>query len=166
VTSAPAGIACPGDCDENYGLGSNVDLTAHETPTDEFAGWRSCDLVDATDQRICHMSMTAAKRPTAVFRDISVTLTVTTAGTTASGLVSSDIGGIVCTPACSDSYAVGTSVTLTALASTLDDSTTVTFRDWGLTCSIDPDVPNTSNVCVVAMDASKTVTAFFTDPRF
>jgi hypothetical protein len=43
VTSSPAGVACPGDCDEAYAAGTQVVLTATAAPGSEFEGWgRAC----------------------------------------------------------------------------------------------------------------------------
>ena len=39
VTSDPAGITCPGDCNESYKKNTTVTLTASPEPTSSFTGW-------------------------------------------------------------------------------------------------------------------------------
>ncbi|MBI2632071.1 hypothetical protein HYW75_03645, partial [Candidatus Pacearchaeota archaeon] len=73
------------------------------------------------------------------------TLTVTTSG---SGIVAGT--GINCGSDCSESYNSGTSVTLTATASSGS-----TFSGWGGACS------GTGSTCTVTMNAAKSVTATF-----
>ncbi len=80
------------------------------------------------------------------------TLTVGRAGSGA-GAVTSNPAGIGCGADCSESYAEGTAVTLTATPN--DDST---FTGWsGSGCS-------GTGTCNVTMDAAKSVTATFTQP--
>jgi hypothetical protein len=78
-------------------------------------------------------------------------LTVSKAGTAASlGTVSSAPAGISCGSDCSESYASGTSVTLTASA-----PAGAVFAGWGGACS------GTASSCVVTMSAARAVTATF-----
>jgi hypothetical protein len=76
-------------------------------------------------------------------------LTVVKSGT---GTVTSSPAGINCGDDCTESYAQGTSVTLTA---TPTDS--ATFAGWSGACS--------GTTCVVTMDSAKSVTATFEDPE-
>lgn len=85
--------------------------------------------------------------PTATPLPASYALTVAKSGT-GSGTVTGS--GISCGSTCSASYTSGTSVTLTAAASTGS-----TFAGWGGACS------GTASTCTVAMTAAKSVTASF-----
>lgn len=76
------------------------------------------------------------------------TLTVTKAGT-GTGTVTSNPAGINCGATCSESYASGTSVTLTAAA-----GGSSTFAGWGGACT------GTGN-CILNMTTNLTVTATF-----
>jgi hypothetical protein len=81
---------------------------------------------------------------------IQRTLTVTKAGT-GSGTVTSTPGGISCGSDCTENYANGTNVSLTAAAATGS-----TFAGWsGGICS-------GTSTCSVSMTAARTVTATFT----
>lgn len=77
-------------------------------------------------------------------------LTVSTSGT-GSGTVASNPAGISCGTDCSESYASGTSVVLTATAASGS-----AFAGWGDACS------GLASSCTVNMSAAKTVTASFT----
>ncbi len=77
-----------------------------------------------------------------------LTLTVVTAGA-GSGTVSSDPAGIACGVDCTETYPVGTEVTLTAVA----DAGSI-FANWSGACTGTGD-------CTLTMDATKTVTATF-----
>lgn len=68
VTSAPAGIACPGDCDAPFAAGALVDLIATPAPGWCLEAW-SGDA-DCTDGRV---SMDGARRCVATFTDCPTT---------------------------------------------------------------------------------------------
>ena len=130
---------------------SSVTLTA--TPTglgaslSTFTGWSGAGC---SGTGTCTVSMSAARTVTATFTLVQRTLTVTKAGT-GSGTVTSAPGGISCGNDCTESYANGTSVTLTAVASAGS-----TFAGWsGSGCS-------GTGTCTVSMTAAKAVTATFT----
>ena len=97
------------------------------------------------------MTMSETRTVTATFTlsTVSYTLTVSRSGTGRGTITSSPIG-ISCGYDCSQSYASGTVVTLTAVAS----SGTV-FTGWSGACE------GTSTTCQVTMSSSKTVTASF-----
>ncbi|MBK8739089.1 MAG: fibronectin type III domain-containing protein [Betaproteobacteria bacterium] len=64
VSSAPAGIACPGDCGENYPGGTGVVLTAAATGGSVFSGWLgACTGASTT----CNVTLNAAKLVSATF---------------------------------------------------------------------------------------------------
>ena len=130
---------------------SSVTLTA--TPTglgaslSTFTGWSGAGC---SGTGTCTVSMSAARTVTATFTLVQRTLTVTKAGT-GSGTVTSAPGGISCGNDCTESYANGTSVTLTAVASAGS-----TFAGWsGSGCS-------GTGTCTVSMTAAWSVTATFT----
>jgi V8-like Glu-specific endopeptidase len=76
-------------------------------------------------------------------------LSVTKAGS-GTGTVTSSPAGISCGADCSENYASGTSVTLTAAA-----AASSRFTGWGGACS------GTASTCVVSMTAARTVSATF-----
>jgi hypothetical protein len=156
VGSAPGGIACPGDCSEAYTINSTVTLTATPTAPSTFGGWGgACLGVPASSP--CVVTMDAAKTATAQFNPPvpgPFTLTVTLAGT-GTGSVGSTPTGIACPGDCTEPYANGTMVTLTATPTAPS-----TFGGWGGACL---GVP-ASSPCVVTMDAAKTATAQFDPP--
>jgi uncharacterized repeat protein (TIGR02543 family) len=146
VTSSPAGISCGSDCSESYASGTSVTLTAAAASGSTFAGWSgACTGTSST----CTVSMSAAQSVTATFNPVSYGLTVTKTGT-GSGTVTSSPAGISCGSDCSENYAAGTSVTLTAAAATGS-----TFAGWSGACS------GSSSTCTVSMSAAQSVTAGF-----
>jgi hypothetical protein len=149
VTSAPVGINCGGDCEEDYNLGTVVTLSASADAGSTFAGWsgENCSGAGA-----CVAPMDRARTVRATF-DIAVlpqyTLTVQKSGA-GTGTVTSDPGGIDCGGDCDQEYDQGTPVTLSAQA----DSGSV-FTGWsGAGCA-------GSGTCQVTMDAARSVTATF-----
>ncbi len=147
VTSAPAGINCGTDCFEDYGQGTSVTLTATAAVGSSFTGWSGGGC---TGSGTCVVAMSAATTVTATFAPVMRSLTVAKAGT-GSGTVASSPPGISCGTDCSEPYAQGTSVTLTATPSAGS-----AFGGWsGGSCS-------GTGTCVVAVNAATTVTATFT----
>ncbi|MEO8672344.1 MAG: hypothetical protein ABI411_13595 [Tahibacter sp.] len=86
-------------------------------------------------------------------RDTTAAITVSKSGTGA-GLVTSAPAGINCGATCSASYALGTSVTLTAAP-----SGAAIFTGWSGACT-------GTGTCVLSADAPRAVTATFTLPTF
>ena len=146
VTSSPAGISCGNDCTETYPAGTVVTLTADPSNGSTFAGWSgACSGTNPT----CQVTMDASKAVTATFvATPRVTLDVEKLGS-GSGTVTGP--GINCGGNCSETYDVGTVVTLTA-----DAANGSTFIGWSANCP-----PTTPTSCQVTMDVSKTVTATF-----
>ena len=128
----------PGGFDIMYGLataGVDVVYGAGRT-TMAFAGQPFAGGVDAFAARISRGSSPS-----------TFALTVTKAG---AGTVTSSPTGINCGADCTESYASGTNVALTATASAGS-----AFAGWSGGCT------GTANPCTVAMSAAKTVTATF-----
>ena len=142
VSSSPAGIVCPTDCNELYRPGTSVTLTAVSAANAVFSGWSGA----CTGTGTCLLPMTTDTSVTATF-DTAI-LSVTRAGLGA-GTVTSTLPGIACGLDCSESYLPGTSVTLTAVASAGG-----TFSGWSGACSgIGP--------CVLTMTTDASVVATF-----
>jgi len=95
--------------------------------------------------------MTAARSVTASFNAVTYALPVSKTG---DGTVSSSPTGINCGSDCSENYASGTSVTLTA-----SPATGSTFAGWSGACS------GTSSTCTVSMTAARSVSASFAMAR-
>ncbi|MBB1076561.1 right-handed parallel beta-helix repeat-containing protein, partial [Rhodoferax sp. 4810] len=135
VASNPAGIACGGDCAEDYLSNQQVILIATPTGTATFIGWTgACTGNEPT----CAVSMDQARAVTAEFSAAPSTyaLSVTVAGT---GNVSGT--GINCPGDCNETYNSGTQVILTAAATGANQ-----FISWGGDCS------GNNSMCVVPMD--------------
>ncbi|MCP4202860.1 MAG: CSLREA domain-containing protein [bacterium] len=107
VTSAPAGIDCGADCAASYPHKAVIDLIATPTAGSTFAGWSGDS--DCADGR---MTLKKDTTCTATFdSEEQLTLTVSVEG---SGHVASSPAGIDCGTDCSEAYAFGTVVALTA----------------------------------------------------
>src|SRR5262249_46645347 len=65
VSSSPAGINCPGECEKEFEEGKVVTLTATPTvPGSQFGGWNNCPSPTGTE---CTVTMSAAKTVEAAF---------------------------------------------------------------------------------------------------
>ncbi len=143
VASVPAGIACPGDCTEAYADGTAVALTATPAAGSFFSGWSgSC-----SGSAGCDLTMSANRAVTATF-GLLRTLDVTLSGT-GSGSVASVPLGIACPGDCTEAYADGTAVTLTATPGAGSS-----FIGWSGSCSGSGD-------CDLTMSANRAVAATF-----
>ncbi len=147
VVSADGHITCGSDCEYRYTGEPTVTLTATAAPASVFAGWSGdCAGTAAT----CSVTMTATRAVTAGFASAH-TLDVTRAGAAAaSGTVTSSPPGISCGSDCSEAYAAGSAVTLTATA-----GAGARFAGWSGACT------GTAGTCVVGMTAARSVTATF-----
>jgi hypothetical protein len=145
VTSSPAGIDCGADCAESYASSAAVTLTATAAAGSTFTGWSGA----CTGTAACTVTMNAAKSVTATFALQTFALTTNTSGT-GSGTITSSPAGINCGGDCSESYASGAAVTLTATAAAGS-----TFTGWSGACT-------GTATCTVTMNAAKSVTATFT----
>ncbi|MGA2782341.1 MAG: CFI-box-CTERM domain-containing protein [Smithella sp.] len=146
VTSTPSGINCGSTCSANYDSGTSVTLTASPNSGYTFTGWSGGGC---SGTGTCTVTMNAATSVTASFATTIYNLTVTKSGTGAGTVTGSD-GLINCGSTCSVNYVSGTSVTLTALATSGS-----VFSGWaGGGCS-------GTGTCTVTMNAATSVTASF-----
>jgi hypothetical protein len=138
------GISCGSDCSESYTYGTSVTLTATAGTGSTFSSWTGCD---STSSNTCTVTMTANKSVSASFAITQRTLTTSKSGT-GSGTITGT--GISCGADCSENYTYGTSVTLTATASTGS-----TFSSWTGCDSA------SGTTCTVNMTVNKSVSASF-----
>jgi len=144
ITAQPAGIDCGADCTEDYPEGTPVTLTATPDGDSTFARWGGdADCEDGEVTMDADRSCIATFDPPGGLH----LLTVTRAGS-GSGSVTSNPAGIACGGDCTESYADGTQVILTAVAAPGS-----LFDGW----SGDPDCDDG----VVVLDADHTCTATF-----
>ena len=150
VTSSPAGIDCGVECEAEFEEGETVTLTAEASLGSEFVEWEGCDEEPSAEE--CEVTIEGDRVVVAVFEPEPASefaLTVSLAGT-GSGTVTSSPAGINCGIDCSDAYASGTEVTLTATPATGS-----TFSGWSGACT-------GTGACKVTMSATRSVTATFT----
>jgi hypothetical protein len=148
VTSSPAGIDCGTDCSENYPRHSSVTLTAAPASGYTFSGWSGDGGCGAAVT--CTLSMAAARSVNATFSPVAATQYMLQIARSGSGGVASAPAGINCGTDCSESYASGTAVTLTATP-----ASGYSFAGWsGGGCS-------GTGACVVSMSMAQTVSANF-----
>lgn len=146
VGSAPSGISCGTDCSENYTSGTGVTLTATPASGYTFSGWSGSGIA-CTGTGTCTVSMTSARNVTATFSAAPrYTLSVSVSG---SGSVASAPTGISCGSDCTEDYASGTTVTLTATP-----ASGYRLSGWSGACS-------GTGSCTVSMTAARSVTASF-----
>ena len=144
VTSSPPGINCGLDCTESYAQNTLVMLTATAGTGFTFTGW-TAGTCTGTDP--CAVTMDAAQSVTATFLP-NRTLAVTKSGN-GTGTVTSLPVGIACGTDCTETYAPGTLVTLTAAA-----GVNSAFVGWSGACS-------GTGTCTLTMDKAESVDAQF-----
>jgi len=149
VTSAPAGISCPGTCSSSFPAGTQVTLTAAAASGSGFAGW---SLASCGTASTCVITLTANQSVVAIF-NIGAALPVSVTGT-GTGLVTSLPGGITCPGTCTANFAVGSQVILSA-----SPAPTSLFNGWSVqSCG-------TALQCTVTVAATNpTITANFIEP--
>jgi Leucine-rich repeat (LRR) protein len=144
ISSAPPGIQCEGDCEESYAEGTTVTLTATPNTGYAFSSWGGACSGTTTSVDI---TLNTNQTCSATFAPIRHTLTVTT---TSGGIISSAPPGIQCEEDCEESYAEGTTVTLTATP-----NTGYAFSSWGGACS------GTTTSVDITLNTDKTCSATF-----
>ncbi|MBJ7347627.1 MAG: hypothetical protein JHC87_03525 [Thermoleophilaceae bacterium] len=151
VTSSTGAINCGLICTDEYAVGSTVTFTATAGTGYTFAGWSGAGC-SGTDT--CVVTVSAADSVTATFTVISYLLTVSPAGA-GTGTVTSTPAGINCGATCSNFFAIGSVLTLTA-----SPAIGSTFSGWsGSGCS-------GTGICVVTMNSAMDVTATFVPAAF
>jgi hypothetical protein len=144
VSSAPAGINCGATCSADFDYGTQVTLTAVPATGTTFNGWSGA----CTGTGTCILTVNSAKSAIATFTLNTYALTVAKSGN-GSGTVTSLPTGINCGTTCSSTYNYGTSITLTAVATSGS-----IFIGWGGACT-------GTGTCAVTIDTAKNVTASF-----
>lgn len=152
INSSPAGIACGTDCSEAYASGTTVTLTAVPASGYAFKGWGGACAGTSPN---CSVAMTATRSVTATFEaivttPINPTTYILSVATSGAGTVNSSPAGIACGSDCSESYASGTAVGLTAIP-----ASGYAFKGWSGACT------GTSPSCNVAMTVARSVVATF-----
>ena len=133
VTSSPAGINCGSDCSAGLRPGHERDADASRpAPDSVFAGWSgACSGTGTLHGRRWTRPARSRRRSTRTAKTLTVQL-----GGTGTGSVSSTPPGINCGTDCSETFAHGTSVTLTASAGRRQS----TFTGWSGACTGTGDV--------------------------
>jgi hypothetical protein len=147
VTGAGS-IDCGSACAANFNAGTVVTLTASAGANSDFIGWGgSCSGTAPT----CNVTMDAAKTAVATFSLKQFDLSVSTAGGTGSGSISSAGGEFSnCSGSCTAKVNIGASVVLSATASSGS-----TFAGWnGGGCT-------GTGACTVTVSGATSVTATF-----
>ena len=165
-TVSGPGISClrsggvqSGDCAQDFTTGTLVTLSAAAAPGSDFSGSWGGACASFGSSPTCTVTMDAAKSVTATFSTQTFLLTVSISGS-GNGVVASSPAGIACVGSagaqagdCSESYASGTVVTLTAAAgqgSTFSGT-------WSGACGSFGASPT----CTIPIDAAKSATAEF-----
>jgi hypothetical protein len=147
VTSAPTGILCGVDCQEDFPAGTQVTLTALPNPGARFLGWSgdctgtnaSCTLTVDRDHSVQAQFSTTATE--------ALPLAINLVG---EGRIQSNPVGIDCTGLCLGRFSEGTSLTLTATP-----AAGWIFAGWEGACT------GTAAICTLEIDSPQAVTATF-----
>ena len=145
-TITGTGISCPGDCTQTYADGTAVTLTANPTGGSSFAGWSG----DCSGTGPCNLTMSANRAVSGSFAAAPPpqrTLTVTPPTGTGTGTITGT--GISCPGDCTQTYADGTAVTLTA-----NPTGGSSFAGWSGDCS-------GTGPCNLTMSANRAVSGSF-----
>lgn len=148
VSSSPAGITCPGDCNQSYESPTSVTLSQSAGSGFQFAGWSGA----CTGLGSCVVSMTQARQVAASFSAIPTFGLAVGKGGTGKGTVTSEPAGITCGPSCANAsvqFAENSSVTLTA-----SPEPNMEFIGWTGDCT-------GTGSCTVSMTAGRSVLATF-----
>lgn len=158
VTSAPAGIDCPGACDAVFPEGTQVTLTPAMAEGAE-AIWSGCDAPagDGVAAQVCTLTLGSDRSVSLVIEEedpapSTATLTVAVTG---QGSVVSAPAGINCPGSCSTQFPLGTNVTLTPNVN--PNATTV----W--TGCDSPSNGAEAAVCSLALGSDRGVTLVVTE---
>jgi hypothetical protein len=112
VTSAPAGVTCPGACDATFAGGTSVSLTQVAAAGWIFSGWSN----DCSGAGSCSVDMSIDHDATATFTAIPPSKFGLLVSITGNGSVTSSPGGLSCSDACSALFNAGSAVSLNVVA--------------------------------------------------
>ena len=157
VSSSPVGVDCGPTCTSSFDAGTELTLTAEESPGSNFAGWSGdCAGTTAT----CHVTLDEARDVSATFTPIPPPTSADpatkprrlaiTVGGTGSGTIVSKPAGIECGTPCSAVYPPGTAISLSATADSESH-----FSGWSGCDSV------VGNHCTVTLGSSKIISAAF-----
>jgi hypothetical protein len=144
VTSSPAGIECPSECEAEFEEGEEVELTATPETGSVFTGWSG----NCTGTGSCKVTMSEAKEVTATFEptpEFPLEIEIEGLG---EGEVSCEVNGGSVEP-CEAEYPEGTEVALVPEAETGSE-----FSGWGEDCT-------GTGPCELVMDEAHAVSATF-----
>ncbi|HEX5713554.1 MAG TPA: hypothetical protein VFX85_09600, partial [Solirubrobacterales bacterium] len=156
----PVGLNCGSICGAGFDQGTVVSLSPEPGPGAEFAGWSgACSGTGA-----CTVTLSADVAVTASFKPIervapippneSLRILAISVSGEGSGTITSEPGGIECGTPCSNAYAPGSRVTLSA---TPDRESR--FAGWSGCDSVAADR------CTVTLGSSRTVGASFAEAK-
>jgi hypothetical protein len=152
VSSTPAGIDCPEDCERDFIRRSEVVLTPEPADGSRFTGWtRACRGSDP-----CRLRLRRDRTVQATFRKQGAKPPETaqlSVDTPANGRITSTPPGIDCPDACAHPFPLGQPVTLTH-----DADEGFAFSAWGGDCS-------GTAACAFTMDAAHRASASFSAER-
>ena len=157
VSSSPVGIDCGPTCTSGFDAGTEVTLTAEESPGSTFSGWSgACSGATA----VCHLTLDKALEVSATFTPILPPASADpstkprrlaiTVGGTGSGTIVSNPAGIECGTPCSAVYPPGTVISLSATADSESH-----FSGWSGCDSV------VGNHCTVRLGTSKVLSVGF-----
>ncbi|PQJ96418.1 hypothetical protein CXB77_10535 [Chromatium okenii] len=151
INSDPNGINCGSNCSANFESGSAVILTAVPASGYEFNSWSGCTPF-ATNPLQCQVDINKAQTVSATFTAVAPVTYQLTVSKVGNGAVSSDLFGINCGSDCTENFASGKLVTLTA-----KPDTGATFVSWSGCAAVAANPLQ----CTVKMSKAQTVTATF-----
>ena len=144
VDSDPVGVDCPGTCSALFPDGTMVELLATPDAGSSFEGWGGA----CSGSGSCVVAMDQVRTVSATFEPFGEPLVVELLGNGSGSVTSSPIG-IDCPGDCTEEFASGTTVTLTAAADGGSE-----FLNWNGDCT-------GSGGCSLTMDRPRSVGAVF-----
>ncbi len=152
LTSEPSGVNCGPTCSAPFALGSSVTLTARAAQGFVFDGWTGDCKANATgdNANVSTVVLDRAKSCAAAFKATTTATFNLVVSKSGNGTVLSQPTGITCGSDCSEAYASGAQITLSA---TPDAGWA--FNSWEGNCT------GTNATVTVTMSANEACTAIF-----